>query len=706
MRQESKPSGTSSRFESAPGLFVGALSAGLLLALFATYSNHFHNAFHFDDFHPITQNPAIRSLANVPRFFTDGRTFSILPSHHSYRPLISASLALDYWLGKGLDPLWFHISTFFWYLIQLGLMYLLYIRVMQKSGAGNGNIYFAIFAVASYALHPANAETLNYIIQRGDLYSTLGVVAGLVVYCYWPHGRSLGIYLLPVALGSLAKPSALVFPALLFVYVLLFESENHSPVTGAFNWFGLRRAVIVCLPAAVACMALAVFESTMTPKTFVAGAASRSQYWLTQPMVALHYFKSFFLPTDLTADTDRPLATSLFGEASVIGLAFLCALLVAARSALRDRETRPIAFGLSWFLISLLPTSLIPLAEPDNDHRMFFPFVGLALAVTWAVRLFLERKRERWASHSIGRAAILGSGFCVLGALAYGAHARNVVWRSEESLWLDVTEKSPHNGRGLMNYGLTQMTKGNIGGAYDYFQRAAVFAPNYPTLEVNLGVAAGALRRDAEAEQHFRRAIALAPQDSQSYFFFGRWLRERARMPEAIAILSRAAELNPSDLDPRYALMTIYAQQFDWAALKRVTDEVLRTAPGEAEARRYSALAQTAPPRVAATGQPAASSPSAESFLSQSLVYCQTGRFEDCAYAAQEALRLRPNYAEAYNNVAAAYQSMGRWDEAIQAAQEAVRLKPDFQLARNNLAYASTQKALRMKPELAKAERH
>ena len=57
----------------------------------------------------------------------------------------------------------------------------------------------------------------------------------------------------------------------------------------------------------------------------------------------------------------------------------------------------------------------------------------------------------------------------MLGALAYGAHARNVVWRSEESLWLDVTEKSPHNGRGLMNYGLTQMTKGNIGGAYDYF---------------------------------------------------------------------------------------------------------------------------------------------------------------------------------------------------------------------------------------------
>jgi tetratricopeptide (TPR) repeat protein len=40
---------------------------------------------------------------------------------------------------------------------------------------------------------------------------------------------------------------------------------------------------------------------------------------------------------------------------------------------------------------------------------------------------------------------------------------------------------------------------------------------------------------------------------------------------------------------------------------------------------------------------------------------------------------------------------MGRWDEAIAAAQEALRLAPDFQLARNNLAYAIRQKNLETK---------
>jgi Flp pilus assembly protein TadD len=132
---------------------------------------------------------------------------------------------------------------------------------------------------------------------------------------------------------------------------------------------------------------------------------------------------------------------------------------------------------------------------------------------------------------------------------------------------------------------------------------------------------------------------------------------------------------------------------------------VLKLAPGDQEARRYWSLAQNPPARVAPAGPSAASAPSADRYLNLSLVYCQTGRFQDCVHAAREALRLRPHYAEAYNNIAAAYQSMGRWDEAIAAAQEAIRLKPDFQLARNNLAYASSQKALRGKQELAKAGR-
>ncbi|HUA99623.1 MAG TPA: tetratricopeptide repeat protein, partial [Terracidiphilus sp.] len=71
----------------------------------------------------------------------------------------------------------------------------------------------------------------------------------------------------------------------------------------------------------------------------------------------------------------------------------------------------------------------------------------------------------------------------------------------------------------------------------------------------------------------------------------------------------------------------------------------------------------------------------------------RAGNYEKSIADARAALRLRPDYAEAYNNIAAACASLGQWDNAIAAATKAVRLKPGFQLAKNNLAWAESEKA-------------
>src|SRR3954453_17530485 len=99
---------TALRNKSRTGL-GGAL---FLMALVLAYANHFHNSFHFDDAHTIVNNAAIRELRNIPLFFRDATTFSALPSNQSYRPLVSTLLALDYSLGGGLHPVWFHASVF------------------------------------------------------------------------------------------------------------------------------------------------------------------------------------------------------------------------------------------------------------------------------------------------------------------------------------------------------------------------------------------------------------------------------------------------------------------------------------------------------------------------------------------------------------------------------------------------------------------
>ena len=641
-------------------LLGGAL---LLAALVAAYSNHFENTFHFDDTHSITDNPAVRDLKNVPRFFSDAQLSSVLPANRTYRPVTSASLAFDYWIGGGYKPFYFHLSTFVWFTVLLALVFLLFLKAMDAADPHPSNGWTALLGTACYGLHPVSAETVNYIVQRADLYSTLGVVAGVVLWAWRPAWRSKGIYLLPPLVGVLAKAPAAIFPLVLAAWAVVVERD-------ARKW---RKQIAIAF--AVFAGALLVLRA-QTPPSFHPGAASSYLYWITQPFVALHYFKSFFLPTGLTADTDlAPLAGALTDEA-VIGFAFVCGLMYAAIVAARRPATRPIAFGIAWFFLALLPTSMLPLAEVENDHRMFFPFVGLTLAVAWSLRLLVfARTQVLWRRVAVAGAVV------VLGCFAWATYARNGVWRTEETLWQDVTVKSPHNGRGLMNYGLTLMARGDYAGALALFERAQLYVPAYSLLEVNLGIVTGQLNRDEEAERHFRRAMELAPDDATSYFLYGRWLRSRGRLKESMATLVTAIAKNPSLLDPRTLLMEEYSERREWDNLHALAAQTLELVPGDAAAARYLHASPGAEPP-----------PTADSYINLSLVEYRAGRYSESIAAAKEALRLNPKSAEAYNNIAAAYNSMGRWDDAIGAGQEAVRLNPAFQLAKNNLAWAQSQK--------------
>jgi tetratricopeptide (TPR) repeat protein len=56
--------------------------------------------------------------------------------------------------------------------------------------------------------------------------------------------------------------------------------------------------------------------------------------------------------------------------------------------------------------------------------------------------------------------------------------------------------------------------------------------------------------------------------------------------------------------------------------------------------------------------------------------------------ACRAALELRPNYADAWNNICAGYNKLGRYEEAAAACEQALRYKSDFELAHNNLQYA------------------
>src|SRR5690606_15677626 len=109
-------------------------------------------------------------------------------------------------------------------------------------------------------------------------------------------------------------------------------------------------------------------------------------YLITQPFVIGHYVLTFFVPYNLSADTDWTTFSSLADPRVWIGVAVVGALLLIALRCSTHRDTRPVSFGLLWFFITLAPTSsVIPLAEALNDHRCFIPYMGLTIAVVFGV---------------------------------------------------------------------------------------------------------------------------------------------------------------------------------------------------------------------------------------------------------------------------------------------------------------------------------
>ena len=611
------------------------------------YAAHFDNSFHFDDSHTIVNNPAIRDLANWPRILTDATAFSVLPSNQGWRPLVTLSLALDYRLAGGLHPWAFHLDAFAAFLALLVGFFMLTQPLLTGKRA--------LLATAILGLHPVLAETVNYAIQRGDLYACLGWTWGLCLFA-----RANPAWPIPFVLACLSKPTALAFPMLLLAYMLC--------VQGQFRWRPLLLALALAL-------ALAALHRHFTPATFRTGGPPMLPYWWTQPAIVCFYLITFFVPYHLVADTDWSCFPTPFSGPALAGHLGLISLLSLALWAHR-RQHSPLAFGLAWFLLGLSLTSLTPLAEVTNDHRMCLAYPGLVLAFVYC----LPTSTKGWP--------IL---LMWLTALGWQTWQRNQVWDSEESLWLEVTQKSPASGRGWMNYGLTQLKAARWARAGQALERAVQLTPNYPLAHINLGICKAAQGQLSQAEACFQKAETLAPSSPEVPYYRARWLCQ-ADPVQARILLRKALKLRSQYTEAWLLLCQIDSQAQDWPALRTelawaqalpdyrpLLPPVQRNAAAQMAAeltRCQTRLQQT---------------PNPEAYIEYSFALWKQDRMQDSLQAADQGLRRYPAEPRLHNNRAAALLALARWSEAAQSAQTALQLQPDFSLARNNLRYAQSQ---------------
>jgi len=661
-----------------------AVACVLALGIFAAaYANSLENAFHFDDRHVVEENLFIRDLANAPRFFTDARTFSSLPQNAVYRPVVSLSVAVDYALGGGLVPTQFHRTQLALLALVAVLLAFLYLRLFDTTGEAAWHRWAALFAATLFAVHTANSQVGNYISARSESLSALGVLLAFFVYLRAPAARKYHLFLIPVALGALAKNHAVTFAPLLLAYKLLIEQQlSLRELATPRARPRARRAIVESIPTFVVCVLLVLLIERMAPAGQHYGGGERLPYLATQAWVWVRYVALYFVPIGLTADTDlKPFAT-LTDPRTFAGLALAIGSLVTIARASRSARWRPVAFGLAWFWITLAPTSsVIPLAEVTNDHRAFLPYVGLNAAVVWAAWVFAQRLLGAGAARERRRVVAVGFAVALLVALSAATFQRNKVWRTDETLWADVARKSPANGRGLMNYGLALMARGQLVEARDLFLRAQRLLPQYSYVETNLGVVNAALKDPRAAERHFRRSLELDDTQPSHFYFFARFLVTDGKAPEAIALLTRAIEISPGRTESRHLLLGIYAARGATRELATLARETLAIDGADRVALSYAA---GTPPFVAARDD-------YDSWFALGVMHTRGEFHLEAAQAYRMALARDNAQADAWSNLGWSLGKLGFFAEAIPALERALQLKPGHTLARNNLAWARTE---------------
>jgi tetratricopeptide (TPR) repeat protein len=268
----------------------------------------------------------------------------------------------------------------------------------------------------------------------------------------------------------------------------------------------------------------------------------------------------------------------------------------------------------------------------------------------------------------------------------------------EEALRVDEQHADAH-----MLLGFTLGQQGELSAAIGHLERSIALRPDSSPAHYNLGVALWYSGAKERATAALRKSVKLDPAAGDSYAFLGTVLRDGGDLAAARANLQRAIALLPPTAAVYIDLGITYLQagaldhalgQLE-AGLNVPSPSMPRPDWGGAIAALRARLGPvsggTAAPQADGSAAAREVSERAEAFniLGRLLGRADAGSSEVAA-AFREAIRLRPDYAEAHNNMGLVLIQSGDDPNGIAALREAVRLQPDYAEARANLGAALT----------------
>lgn len=153
-----------------------------------------------------------------------------------YRPFITLTLALDYWLGSG-RSFFFHLSNVVY---QTGCSVFLFLtcrRILSQYAPLRATAA-AFLAAALFSVYPLHSEVVNWVIGRVDSVCLCFFLCSSWLYLRYRQtggGFSLAGSLLAFAISLMSKEPAAILPPLLVLFELTRNPEPDKPDLGLWQ---------------------------------------------------------------------------------------------------------------------------------------------------------------------------------------------------------------------------------------------------------------------------------------------------------------------------------------------------------------------------------------------------------------------------------------------------------------------------------------
>ena len=400
------------------------LLCAAFLAACVVYAGALRSGWFYDDQENMLDDPRLDHLELfLPGHWTDappplvdnGDPLTVLPGYG--KPLIAdrylwrLSFALERWLCAGRpSSLLAHSVNIGLHLACIGALFLALERLLRLYRNWNGVPASSTWdllpglAALIFAIHPWATEPVVYVSARNASMGTFFVLLGLWAWCgaWEPQLKHRAAHIVLAMLCALAafgcKENFIAAPAgyFLAVWPLVWRRLRQR---------GLGPA-LACLGAAACALALAawlgIHGSARASSLFAQSAGGRGwQYFfeIQNPLLLLTLGDQF-AGLRLSIETGHP---DWPGWACVLGLLAHIALCAGgAFAALR----RPLALGLCWFYVFLLPTnSFLPRPDFLAGRNVYLPVAGIATlfagGLLYAWTALATRKRVRGGGRGV-----------------------------------------------------------------------------------------------------------------------------------------------------------------------------------------------------------------------------------------------------------------------------------------------------------------